>query len=102
MAALDKAKEILSGGVKEMMFLQQKVATRVVRASSVDARDMLVHKLRKLGRKFNSFGLMQLAGRATSDPFVKIRGMIDEMIAKLQKEAQEEATQEAFCQEEKA
>merc|ERR1719316_112078 len=34
---------------------------------------------------------------ASSDPFVKIRGLIEDMIAKLLKEAQEEATQKAFC-----
>merc|ERR1719207_309115 len=34
---------------------------------------------------------------ATSDPFVKIRGLIEDMIAKLLKEAEEEATQKAFC-----
>merc|ERR1719247_1330984 len=34
------------------------------------------------------------------DPFVKIRGLIEDMIAKLLKEAQEEATQKAFCDEE--
>merc|ERR1719321_2289254 len=37
---------------------------------------------------------------ATSDPFVKIRGLIEDMIAKLLKEAQEEATQKAFCDKE--
>merc|ERR1719321_752029 len=40
---------------------------------------------------------MQLASVASSDPFVKIRGLIEDMIAKLLKEAQEEATQKAFC-----
>merc|ERR1719335_600348 len=34
---------------------------------------------------------------ASSDPFVKIRGLIEDMIAKLLKEAEEEATQKAFC-----
>merc|ERR1719482_1724619 len=43
---------------------------------------------------------MQLASVAGSDPFVKIRGLIEDMIAKLLKEAQEEATQKAFCDEE--
>merc|ERR1719428_1427217 len=43
---------------------------------------------------------MELAGSAVSDPFVKIRGLIEDMIAKLLKEAQEEATQKAFCDEE--
>jgi septal ring factor EnvC (AmiA/AmiB activator) len=41
-----------------------------------------------------------MAGMARSDPFVKIRGLIEDMIAKLLKEAQEEATQKAFCDEE--
>jgi chromosome segregation ATPase len=35
-----------------------------------------------------------------SDPFVKIRGLVEEMISKLVKEAAEEADQKAFCDEE--
>merc|ERR1719324_880805 len=38
-----------------------------------------------------------MASMAASDPFVKIRGLIEDMIAKLLKEAEEEATQKAFC-----
>merc|ERR1719440_616569 len=34
------------------------------------------------------------------DPFGKIRGMIEDMIAKLLQEAAEEATQKAFCDKE--
>merc|ERR1719160_913967 len=43
---------------------------------------------------------MQLASVASSDPFVKIRGLIEDMIEKLLKEAEEEATQKAFCDKE--
>merc|ERR1719324_342919 len=43
---------------------------------------------------------MQLASVASSDPFVKIRGLIEDMIGKLLKEAEEEATQKAFCDKE--
>jgi septal ring factor EnvC (AmiA/AmiB activator) len=65
-----------------------------------EVRVKLVQKIQSLGKKFHSFGLMQLASVAGSDPFVKIRGLIEDMIAKLLKEAQEEATQKAFCDEE--
>merc|ERR1719164_347546 len=63
-------------------------------------RQKLVRTIQRLGKKFHSFGLMQLASVASSDPFVKIRGLIEDMIAKLLKEAQEEATQKAFCDKE--
>merc|ERR1719395_427137 len=65
-----------------------------------ELRQKLVKKIQHLGKKFHSFGLMQLASVASSDPFVKIRGLIEDMIAKLLKEAEEEATQKAFCDKE--
>merc|ERR1719352_1356289 len=37
-----------------------------------------------------------------SDPFVKIKGLISDMIAKLEKQAQEEATEKAYCDEQLA
>jgi chromosome segregation ATPase len=98
-AALDKAREILSGGVKAM-FVQTAVSTK--RVVSDDTRDRVVSMLRKLGRKFNSFGLMQVAQSASSDPFVKIRGLIENMITKLEEQAAEEASHDAFCKEETA
>merc|ERR1719281_2219702 len=64
------------------------------------ARSQLVQKLKAMSRKFGSYVFMELAGSAASDPFVKIRGLIEDMIEKLLKEAQEEATQKAFCDEE--
>merc|ERR1719428_444287 len=39
-------------------------------------------------------------GAAASDPFVKIRGLIEDMLARLMEEAAEEASQKAFCDEE--
>merc|ERR1719231_1321715 len=107
MAAIDKAKEILVSGV--VAFVQ--ASSKLTRKSDFDDDDSesdaasevrvkLVKKIQSLGKKFHSFGLMQLASVAGSDPFVKIRGLIEDMIAKLLKEAQEEATQKAFCDEE--
>merc|ERR1719326_2053107 len=71
-------------------------------AASTDSpvRSNLVQKLKDMSHKFGSYALMELAGSAAMDPFVKIRGLIEEMISKLLKEAQEEATQKAFCDEE--
>merc|ERR1719156_214849 len=106
MAAIDKAKEILVSGV--VAFAQVGSSSKRVSFDDDDSesdeksevRSKLVSKIQKLGKKFHSFGLMQLASVASSDPFVKIRGLIEDMIEKLLKEAQEEASQKAFCDEE--
>merc|ERR1719421_907512 len=111
MAAIDKAKEILVSGVVAFVQSGTKLASKNTNkglnfddSDSDDAKDevrvKLVQKIQQLGKQFHSFSLMQLASVAGSDPFVKIRGLIEDMIAKLLKEAQEEATQKAFCDEE--
>merc|ERR1719181_370463 len=69
-------------------------------AKNDETRNELVRMLKKLGRKYNSFGLMQIANKAKSDPFVKIRGLVEDMISKLEKQAAEEATHDAWCKEE--
>merc|ERR1719316_243371 len=106
MAAIDKAKEILVSGVVAFMESGSKLTKRAdfdddsESDAASETRVKLVAKIQSLGKEFHSFGLMQLASVAGSDPFVKIRGLIEDMIAKLLKEAQEEATQKAFCDEE--
>merc|ERR1719161_947975 len=115
MGALDKAKEILQSGVKAFIQVSVKRSSRralhdpFMSSDSEDDDDdddeddvcgKLVDKLRTLGRKFHSFSLSQVANRAKSDPFAKIKGLIEEMIAKLLAEAQAEASQKAFCDEE--
>jgi len=44
--------------------------------------------------------MISLAYRASADPFVKVRGMVQDMIEKLMQEAAEAADQKAFCDEE--
>merc|ERR1719472_361574 len=66
----------------------------------MDTRSQVVGLLRKISKKAHSYALMQLVASAQSDPFGKIRGLIEDMIAKLTKEAAEEADQKSFCDEE--
>merc|ERR1719420_1176110 len=60
----------------------------------------IVQKLKDLSHKFSSYALMEMVSVASSDPFEKVRGLIEQMIEKLVTEANEEATQKAFCDEE--
>ena len=99
MAAIAKAKEILAEGVK--VFLQTSSKTLVtVHASGSRVRAQAVKVLKGLATKYKTFGLIELSSRAQSDPFGKIRGLIESMIGKLEKEAAEEADQKSFCDEE--
>merc|ERR1719333_162142 len=102
MGAIEKAKTILVEGVTA--FAQVSSKTRRWNPDDDDESDAVAEKrskvvtiLKKLSQTHHSFAFAQLASMATSDPFVKIRGLIEDMIAKLLKEAEEEATQKAFC-----
>jgi len=120
-AALTKAMEILQKGASDV-FIQVSVR-RVVRSrrstthqalssddedtdtddeeqEEEDRRQKAIQRLRLLQRSYGSYSLSQLVSHLRSDPFVKIRGLIEEMIAKLMAEAQAEASQKAFCDEE--
>jgi len=102
MGAIEKAKTILVEGVTA--FAQVSSKTKRWNPDDDDESDAVSAKrskvvtiLKQLGQTTHSFAFAQLANMATSDPFVKIRGLIEDMIAKLLKEAEEEATQKAFC-----
>merc|ERR1719337_216450 len=102
MGAIEKAKTILVEGVTA--FAQVSSKTRRWNPDEEDESDAVAEKrskvvdiLKQLSQTHHSFAFAQLASMATSDPFVKIRGLIEDMIAKLLKEAEEEATQKAFC-----
>jgi chromosome segregation ATPase len=99
-AAIEKAKEVLSEGVKVFLQTSTHLTTESKMEGDMDSRSQVVSILRRVSKKAHSYALMQLLASAQSDPFGKIRGLIEEMIAKLTKEAAEEADQKSFCDEE--
>jgi len=109
MAVIEKAKSILAERVK--VFVQVKGKTAAVSKKGDDddddddskdavMRKKIVKKLKDLSHKFSSYALMEMVSVASADPFEKVRGLIEGMIEKLVTEANEEATQKAFCDEE--
>jgi hypothetical protein len=114
MAVIEKAKEILSSGVKTFMQVGSSSTTKVkkvmVKSQGSDddddkeeeVRDKLADAFRGLSKKFGSFALAQMVSSARADPFGKIKGMIEDMVEKLMTQANEEATAKAFCDEENA
>merc|ERR1719387_3163574 len=110
MAAIEKAKSILADGVKVFLsgFVQTAQSDPYADDSSADddkraaVRARLVRDLKDLSHKVGSFAMMELASSASTDPFEKVKGLITDMVAKLVSEANAEATQKAFCDEETA
>jgi hypothetical protein len=108
LAVIAKAKKILEetskGAVQQSYdFLQTKMLT-----SSDLHKSEFVHLVKNLAKKEHSAALAQLASRISAvvkygggaDVFAKIKGLVSDMIAKLEKEAEEDATEKAYCDEE--
>merc|ERR1719482_1760061 len=76
------------------------------------ANSEVVNMVKKLAQKQHSSALAQLASRIAvvvryggkdgADPFAKVKGLISDMIVKLEKEAEAEATEKAYCDEQMA
>jgi len=113
LAVIAKAKKILeetTGGAvgQSYSFLQR--STMSTRADL--KRSEVVTVVSNLAKKHHSAALAQLASRISAvvkygagdgeDVFGKIKGLISDMIAKLEKEAEEDATEKAYCDEEMA
>jgi peptidoglycan hydrolase CwlO-like protein len=85
-----------------------KTALRLVKKAGVvpskSDEDMIRSKLisifRDAGKKFKSPVLSTLALKVAEDPFVKIKGMIQDMIEKLLEEEADEANHKGWCDEE--
>jgi len=110
LTALATAKKILeekTGGAadREYSFLQISSSTSAgARAKKV--KDRVVNMLQALATKDDSNAISLLADRVEAasmmgeDPFAKIKGLISEMIEKLEADAAKEAGHKAFCDKE--
>ena len=105
-AALAKAIEILSGDKFTAAAGRRLPSLLQVRArrSPTDVRQQVASLLQGAAKASNDVELAQLAMRMRvgDDPFGKVRGLITNMINKLQTEAAEEQDHNAWCVEEKA
>jgi DNA repair exonuclease SbcCD ATPase subunit len=104
-------KESTSGAVGQTYsFVQVASKTESRLQTRADlANSEVVALVKKLAREQHSAALAQLASRIGvvvkygardgADPFAKVKGLIADMISKLQKEAESEATEKAYCDE---
>lgn len=102
LTALGKAKGILTkkfGGGAALVEVKATTHMRM-RSEEEDVRVQALRLIERVGKKYHSTALVSLAYRAAADPFAKVRGMVEDMIAKLLQEAAEEATQKAMCDKE--
>merc|ERR1719428_2262722 len=114
LAVLAKAKKIIqssTGGAEGQTysFIQTGIQSQL--RTAADLRNFeVVNAIKSLAAKTRSTQLAQLASRIGAviryssqngdDPFAKVKGLIVEMIDKLMKEAEAEASHKAYCDEE--
>lgn len=93
-------------------FLQLARASSSLKSTADLANFEAVRLVRQLAKKEHSAALAQLATRMASamrfsaangdDPFTKVKGLLTEMVAKLEAEAGSDAKHDAYCNEEMA
>jgi len=115
--AIADAKKILedttSGAVTQSYSFAQLSSRRAQMRTSVDLKKAeVITAVQQLARQYHSSALAQLASRmqavvrlgaaAGEDPFVKVKGLITDLIAKLEAEASAAAEEKAYCDDQMA
>merc|ERR1719437_172752 len=108
--AIGVLQESTSGAVGQAYSLLQVQVTSSMHTRTDLAKSEVLALIKKLAKQHHSAALAQLASRIAAmaryasstgeDPFAKVKGLIKDMIEKLQAEAGAEATEKAFCDEE--
>jgi len=112
--ALADATQVLqseTGGAEGQTYsLFQESSSAGLQTSTHLAGSEVVTLVRRLAKKEHSAALAQLASRISAimkfgagsgeDPFAKVKGLITDLISRLQAEASSEANQKAYCDEE--
>merc|ERR1712045_266455 len=100
-----------SGAVSQTYSLLQVTSRAGLQTHSDLVGSEVVTAVKRLAKKQHSAALAQLASRimtvlrfgsSNGDPFAKVKGLIQDMIAKLESEASNEATEKAYCDEQLA
>jgi chromosome segregation ATPase len=100
LAAIAKAKEVLESGVKVFLQVSNKAKAHAADANgaSDEKRERIDAILSKIVQSDHSFFFAQLRSEAREEgSFDKVKGLIESMIARLEKQAAEEADAKAFC-----
>merc|ERR1719203_685877 len=113
LTALATAKKVIkeaTGGAAGQSYSFLQVQRAKVASGADLAKFEAIRFIRDLSRKSRSPALAQLASRMSSamklgaaageDPFSKVKGLITDMIATLEAEAEEDASQKAYCDKE--
>lgn len=111
--ALTAAKQKIQASMASLSqtsFVQVSQTSSARRAKMKAGQRRALFYIKQLASDMRSAALGQLASRVSAlnrygsangeDPFVKVRGLIEDMIARLEKERDEEAQQKAYCDEE--
>merc|ERR1719401_1959151 len=114
-ATAKKILEETTGGAEEKTYSLIQVISQTgssLRTRADLANAEIVSLIKKLAREHHSAALAQLASRVAAvvrygassgeDPFEKVKSLIRDMIVKLESEANSEATEKAYCDEEMA
>merc|ERR1719194_214791 len=108
LTALDTAKKVLvektaGAADREYSFIQVSAKTRVG-ARAKQAKEDVLNLIQGIAKDDKAMSLLaqrvEAASMLGADPFAKIKGLISEMIEKLEEEAAKEAAHKAFCDKE--